>query len=190
MTTFRYPPHPQPYHQRDVKEAFAAIADFARAKKSDILFSMGTGLEVWCRDKLFEQIFKVVFTNQKLYPKGGGGMLEGDMGRENPLPSLFIGAEKTQIRQIPLVDEPPWPFKFLLELGGMIVCRPKNRRKFVRELRQYLNNHPQYEIGIDAKEWPDGSIAVFTYMFNVLSKKEARSNVNVPERQRRSGIPD
>lgn len=176
MTTFMVPRYPQPIHLHDIREAFAAIADAAGHTTRDMVFSYDQGIEVSCKEKLFDKLFKVVFVTEKLFPKHRSDNIE----TPGPLPTLFIGSEKTQVRQIPLTETRPWPFKFLLELGGMIVCRPLDRRDFVLELRQYLNNHPQYSIKVDAKEWPDGSIAVFTYWFSVLPKKERKANVNVP----------
>ncbi len=179
MTTFMVPRYPQPIHVHDIKEAFIAIADAAGQGPTAMEFSYNHGIEVYCREKLFDKLFKVVFITEKLYPKHRSDNVDGPVA---PLPTLFIGAEKTQVRQIPLTETRPWPFKFLLELGGMIVCRPSDERDFVLELKQYLNNHPQYSIKVDAKKWPDGSIAVFTYWFNVLPKRERKSNVNVPSR--------
>lgn len=179
-TTFRYPPYPQPFHQRDVKEAFLSVAGAAKAKKSHIVATLGTGLEVLCEDGLFEKLFRVIFTSQKLFPKSRSDSYEGDRGRVNPLPTLFVSGEKTQVRQVPLVDAPPWPFKFLLELGGMVVCRPSDRGDFLKELKQYLNNFPQYRLKVHADEWPDGSVVVVTTYFEKLKLLERKGNVNVP----------
>lgn len=185
MTTFMVPRYPQPIHVHDIKEAFIAIADAAgfdyRLGKME--FSYNTGIEVWCTEKLFDKLFRVVFITEKLYPKHRSDNIEvpGPQSYGGaPLPTLFIGSEKTQVRQIPLSETRPWPFKFLLELGGMVVCRPDNQRDFVLELKQFLNNHPQYVIKVDAKEWPDGRIAVFTYYFATLPKGKRKANVNVP----------
>ena len=107
------------------------------------------------------------------------------MTKDPPLlPSLFIGNEKTQIRQIPLVDGPPYPFRFLLELGGMIVLkRPKDPASVTRALRQFLNNHPQYRPRIAVHECPDGTIALYTYYIETArSRHEAKQNLNVPEK--------
>lgn len=179
LTTFVVPRHPQPVHVKDIKEAFIAIADAIGYDEKHLKFYFNVGIEVWASEKLFEKIFKVVFINEKLFPKmrHEGGGLGGGHGAE--LPTLFIGSEKTQVRQIPLVDRKPWPFKFLLELGGMIVVKTDDKRAFVKELKQYLNNHPQYRIMVDAKECPDGSIAVFTYWFQELKIDDARKNINV-----------
>lgn len=176
MTTFAVPRYPQPIHVHDVKEAFVAVADAAGYGPNNMRFTYHLGIEVYCRDTLFEKIFKVVFVTEKMFPKNRSDNIEGPA----PLPTLFIGSEKTQVRQIPLVETRPWPFKFLLELGGMIVCRPSDERDFALELKQFLNNHPQFEIKVQAKKWPDGSIAVFTYWFGVLPKKIRKHNVNVP----------
>jgi hypothetical protein len=178
MTTFSVPRFPQLVHVHDIKEAFIAIADAAGQGPSSLEFSYATGIDVYCKEKLFDKIFKAVFVTEKLFPKHRNDINEGPA----PLPTLFIGSEKTQVRQIPLTETRPWPFKFLLELGGMIVCNPVDKRDFILELKQYLNNHPQYSIKVDAKEWPDGKIAVFTYWFSVLPKKQRKANVNVPSR--------
>lgn len=100
------------------------------------------------------------------------------------LPSIFIGNEKTQIRQIPLVDGPPYPFRFLLELGGMIVLkRPKDPVSVTMALRQFLNNHPQYRPRIAVHECPDDTIVLYTYYIETAeSRREARQNLNVPEK--------
>lgn len=179
LTSFMVPRYPQPVHVLDVKEAFVAVADAAGHDERDLKFTYNAGIEVYCREKLFEKIFKVVFVNQKLFPIERGGNLEGYMA---PLPTLFVGSEKTQVRQIPMGQVRPWPFKFLLELGGMIVCAPENKRDFVLELKQYLNNHPQFSVKVDAKEWPDGKIAVFTWWFEKLPSRDRKKNVNVPDR--------
>jgi len=180
MTTFTVPRHPQPIHLHDIKEAFIAVADAAGYGPKNMIFRYDLGIEVYCRDTLFDKIFKVVFILEKMYPKHRSDNIQVPGPRSDaPLPTLFVGRDKTQVRQIPLTETRPWPFKFLLELGGMIVCRPSDRRDFVLELKQFLNNHPQFDIKVDAKEWPDGSIAVFTYWFNVLPKKERKHNVNV-----------
>lgn len=179
-TTFYVPPYPQPIHLLDVKECFEALRDTFGLSKTSVMFTHGTGLSVWTSGKFFEKVFKLVFINEKLYPVERTGNLKGDMGREAPLPTLFIGSEKTQVRQIPLAETRPWPFKFLLELGGMIVCRSTNKRDMLLELRQFLNNHPQYKIKVDAKEWPDGSVAIFTWWFEKLPRLERKHNVNVP----------
>lgn len=175
-TTFYVPPYPQPVHLLDVKEAFEALRDSTSTPKSQLVFTSGYGLHVWTSGKFFEKLFKVVFINEKMFPRAR----TGNMGREAPLPTLFIGAEKTQVRQIALAETRPWPFKFLLELGGMVVCRAADRRDLLLELRQYLNNFPQYRIKVDAKEWPDGSVAIFTWWFEQLPKLQRKSNVNVP----------
>lgn len=100
------------------------------------------------------------------------------------LPSIFIGNEKTQVRQIPLVDGPPYPFRFLLELGGMIVLkRPKDPVSVTMALRQFLNNHPQYRPRIAVHECPDDTVVLYTYYIEtVMSRREARQNLNVPEK--------
>lgn len=176
-TTFRVEKYPQPVHLTDAKEAFQVLAEFAKAKKSDYLMTLGHGLEVWTSGPLFEKLFKVIFVHQKLYPTERSSNVKGS---EAPLPTLFIGAEKTQVRQIPLATTRPWPFKFLLELGGMIVVRSADYRDVLLELRQYLNNHPRYRVKVDAKEWPDGSVAIFTWWFEELPKLERKKNLNVP----------
>lgn len=180
MTTFRVHRYPQPVHLLDVREAFKALEDYIGPKKGHLLITTGSGLEAWCHEKLFDKLFKIIYVNQKLYPKQGMLVTEGYGGRDLPLPTLFIGSEKTQVRQIPLSETRPWPFRFLLELGGMVVCRPTDRKDFLKELRQFVNNYPQYEIGVDAKEWPDGSIAVFTWWFRKLPRAERKKNVNAP----------
>jgi hypothetical protein len=142
--------------------------------------TLGVSLDVWCRARLFEKIFGAVFVKQKLFPVERTDNMEGYRGRELPLPALYVGSEKTQVRQIPLARERPWPFRFLLELGGTIVCVPEDRRDFVLEMRQFLNNYPQFEVRVDAKEWPTGEVLVYTWWFRQLPKSERRSNVNVP----------
>ena len=180
MTTFQVPRHPQVVHLNDVREAFIAIADAAGYGPRTLRFSYNAGIEVFCTRVLFEKIFKVVFVNEKLFPKNRSDNV-GEPGA--PLPILYVTSEKTQVRQIPLAETRPWPFKFLLELGGMIVCRPADKRDFALELRQFINNHPQFRMGIDVKECPDGSVAVFTWWFERLHGKWKRMNLNVPERR-------
>jgi hypothetical protein len=174
------PQYPQPVNLFDVRDAFVALADKFGYSRSDVIFTQGLGLEVYCAHRLFEKIFKVVFVSEKLFPRKQPGNVEGRGGLD--LPNLFVGRDKTQVRQIPLTEDPPWPFRFLLELGGMIVCRPVDRRDFFLELKQFLNNHPQFSVKVDAREWPDGSVAVFTWWFERLDKKSKKKNLNVPDR--------
>lgn len=171
-TTFRYVSAPQPVHILDVREAFQSIADFLGATKGQVIFSAGTALDVWCQGSVFEKIFKAIYIVEKLFPVVVSENDEGFSGRDLPLPSLFIGSEKTQVRQIPLVESPPWPFKFLLELGGAIVCAPDDRREFVAQARQFLGNHPQFDIRVDIKEWPDGKVILFTWWFGRVSGED------------------
>lgn len=172
--------HPQPVHMLDVKEAFVAIAD-AYGNVKDLTFIETRGLVVHVKGRFFEKLFKVIYLNERILPREREGRMDRGF-REIPLPSLFIGSEKTQVRQIPLVETKPWPFKFLLELGGMIVVRTRDTKGLLVELRQFLNNHPQFSIRVDAKEWPDGSIAIFTWWFERVPKKLIKKNVNVPPR--------
>lgn len=167
---------PQPIHLDDVRDAFIALADKCGFDRDKLHITRNIGIEIYTPDRLFEKLFKIIFSNEQLYPVKRSDNIDGVA----PLPSLFIGAEKTQVRQIPLTAAPPWPFKFLLELGGMIVCEPPDTKEFLKELQTFLNNHPQYRIKVDAKEWPDGKIAVFTYWFETLSRKQKRGNLNVP----------
>lgn len=157
---FAIPPHPEPIHHLDVKEAFIAVADGMGHDKKDLTFLKGYGLLVHAKAKLFDKLYKVIFINS--------GYREENMSRVSdapaPLPTLFIGAEKTQIRQIPLVEERPFPYKFLLELGGMIVVK-SDKKSVARELRQFLLNYPQIEARVSMKEWPDGSLALYTWFF-------------------------
>lgn len=174
-TWFIYPSQPQPYHQRDVKNCFKVLQQRLGAA-NDAQYTMGSGLNVFCKQGLFEKLFRKIFIEQKVFPKTEPHHVPVD----TPLPTLFIGAEKTQVRQIPLAEERPWPFKFLLELGGMIVCKAKDKRDLLLELRQYLNNHPQYRIKVHAEQWPTGEILIVTTWFQRLELQEAKRNVNVP----------
>lgn len=177
-TTFHLSPYPEVVDPLDVIDAFEAMRYAMSIKTRGMLVSHRHRLSVWTSDPFFEKLFKVLYSNQKLYPVPLDEVVEE--GR--PLPNLFVSSEKTQVRQIPLVDEPPWPFRFLLELGGMIVCRPKDKREFLESLRQYLNNHPQYRVKVDAKEWETGEVAVYTWWIAHVPDNEIRGNVNVPER--------
>lgn len=174
-TTFRVEKYPQPVLLEDVRECFVALADYMGYDRKAYVITLGHGIEIWTKDSLFEKLFKVIYSNEKLFP------IERHSRTEEiaPLPNLFISAEKTQIRQIPLVEHPPWPFKFLLELGGMIVVRPKDERDMLLELKQFVNNHPQFRLKVDAKKWPDGKIAIFTWWFEKLPKHERKKNLNV-----------
>lgn len=177
-STFVVDKYPQPVIFADVIDSFRAIQYFVGAKRSELKITSGSRLEAWTSQRLFDILFRTMFVSQRLYPVVRSSRFEGDMGA--PLPNLFVGAEKTQVRQIPLVEDPPWPFRFLLELGGMVVCRPRDRLDFLKELRQFLNNHPQFVVKVDVKTWPDGSQAVYTWWFEALSKRrEIRGNVNV-----------
>lgn len=178
--SFEVSPHPMPVHLDDIRDAFIALADKCGFDRETLRFARNIALEVYVPDRLFEKLFKIVFSNEKLFPIRRSDNVEGHGG---PLPTLFIGNEKTQVRQIPLSEVPPWPFKFLLELGGMIVCKPPDHKKFLDELKQYLNNYPQFKIKVDAKEWPTGEIVVFTYWFETVHRLEKRKNVNVPDKE-------
>lgn len=180
MTTFRLSRHPESLDVADVKEAFQVlenrVGDTVRCRYT----TSKAAMEVWCHERVFDKIFHAVFILEKVFPQQSGtDRLEGVRGREDELPVLYVSAEKTQVRQIPLVSVPPWPFKFLLELGGCIVCTPVDRRDFALELRQYLNNHPQFEIRVQLKEWPTGEVLVFTWWLRALPKIEAKENLNV-----------
>lgn len=179
MTTFLVPRYPQPVHVRDVAECFRAVAETVKHDVSEVVVTYNLGVEVRLSPDLYEKVFKLVFVNEKLFPVKTD-RVEDPALRDLPLPALFVGSEKTQFRQIPLVETRPWPFKFLLELGGMLVCRSVDRRDLLLELRQFLNNHPQFEVKVDAKEWPDGSVAIFTWWFRALPKLHRRRNLNVP----------
>lgn len=167
-TTFMVPRHPQPVDLRDVREAFEALVEKAGHSPRDARYSSNFGLEVWVRDRLFEKLYKVLFVRQKVASRPGQ---EG--GEFGPgLPSLFVGVDKTQVRQVPLVSQPPWPFKFLMELGGMLVVRTDDRRGLLVALRQYLLNFPQFQVGVEAKEAPDGTVVLFTWWFQKVSVLE------------------
>lgn len=168
-TMFLVRKHPEPVDLRDVREAFEALVEKAGHSPRDVRFSTNFGLEVWVRERLFEKLYKVLFTRQMILARDG----EGSGGRD--LPNIFVGADKTQVRQIPLVSQRPWPFKFLLELGGMVVIRTTDVRGMMQELRQYLSNFPQFQLGIEMKEAPDGSIVLFTWWFqrsDLLERKK------------------
>lgn len=178
MTTFRVEKYPRPVAHADVKEAFRVLQrESGLPVKCIEIVGSRDMIDVWCHEKLFDMLFKVLFANQQLFPQPQSPIMRDDRGT---LPTLFVSSEKTQIRQIPIAETRPWPFKFLLELGGMIVCRSTNRRDMLLELRQFMRNHPQYEIRVDAKEWPDGSVAIFTWWFRGLSRLESKENMNVP----------
>lgn len=177
MTTFTVARIPQPVDLLDVETAFRVLRDEFNSGREDLLIShSGVGLTAWTGEPLFEKLFKIVFMNQLLYPTTQQDGIEGG----GPLPNLFVSTEKTQVRQIPLSYGKPWPFKFLLELGGMIVVKTPQKRDFLLELKQFINNHPQFKIRVDAKEWPTGEIAVFTYWFEKLPHMQQRKNLNVP----------
>jgi hypothetical protein len=53
----------------------------------------------------------------------------------------------------------------------------------LEDLRQYLNNHPQYYVKVNAKERPDGTIAIFTYWFEDVPQRLKRGNINVPSKR-------
>jgi hypothetical protein len=173
-TTFYYNTQPQLFHERDVKIAFIVLSEHLGHKPPEWSLGHLNGLVFRCRERLFAKIFAQVFIKQKLFPT-----TKPDSG-PGPLPTLFIGREKTQVRQIPLADERPWPFKFLLELGGMIVCKAPDKRDLLLELRQYLNNFPQFRIKVHAEEWPAGEILIVTTWFQTLELQQRKKNVNVP----------
>lgn len=130
---------------------------------------------------LSDEMFQIMKRHVYSWDEGG----EHVPGHMPLLPSIFIGSEKTQVRQIPLVSGPPYPFRFLLELGGMIVLAPgQSPRDVLGELEQYLNNFPQFQVKVALNECPDGTVAIHTYWFNRLLPEDARNNINVPQRRR------
>lgn len=135
--------------------------------------------------KLYQHVFDRIFKILYEVPDGRSRKKLPEYEEFTPvLPSIFIGNEKTQIRQIPLVDGPPYPFRFLLELGGMIVLkRPKDPVSVTMALRQFLNNHPQYRPRIAVHECPDDTVVLYTYYIETVeSRRKARQNLNVPEK--------
>lgn len=176
-TTFVLPNYPQPVNLKDVRHAFESMREYLKFRPRDAIYTEGSGFEAWCSGPFFEKMFDMLFVKQMIWPKAPAESVHGG----GPLPNIFVGTEKTQFRQIPLVSEKPWPFRFLLELGGMVVVqRPSDPRDVALELRQFLNNHPQFRVKVSAKEWPDGSIAIFTWWFEHVPKLQRRKNVNVP----------
>ncbi len=177
-TVFRYEPFGEAAKVSDVKECFVTLIERIGKTPGRGLKGWRSNLglhalDFWVDDGLFEKLFDILYVKQKLYP-----VQTPDSG-QGPLPTLFVSAEKTQVRQIPLADTRPWPFKFLLELGGMIVCKTDNKRDLLLELRQYMNNFPHFRMMVHAEEWPTGEILIVTTWFQVLNKIEARQNVNV-----------
>jgi hypothetical protein len=173
---FRVEKYPMPVHLADVKEAFLALIDHFHCDRKDYFLTVGHGIEIEMREKLFEKFYTILYIKQKKTEKKRPESLE----KTSILPTLFIGHEKTQVRQIPLAHERPWPFRMLLELGGMIVCKTKNRRDLLMELRQYLNNHPQYDIKVSVHDWPTGEVAIHTWWFANVPVREKRAHVNIP----------
>lgn len=170
---FRYEPFGEMFRVSDIKECLIITCENIddRAVRGHKGWRSSSGihaLDFWTDEKLFELLFKELYVQQKLYP-----VQMPDSG-PGPLPTLFIGAEKTQVRQIPLADERPWPFKFLLELGGMIVCKTENKRDLLMELRQYLLNFPQFRIKVHAEEWPTGETLIVTTWFQQLKLMEKK----------------
>ena len=181
-TTFCVDKHPALYHHHDVGDAFRAVADkLGFEPNTHYMVAHNWGTECWCHAKLFEKLLKLLFLAEHRWPPIKTEVLGPDNSPQVPLPILTVGADKTQVRQIPLSRERPWPFKSLLELGGMIVVVPEDRYTFMAELKQFVNNHPQFEIGLQAKDRPDGSIAVHTYWFADVPKKLRKEHVNVPD---------
>ena len=171
-TTFRYEPFGHAAHVSDVKELFLTLIEriggFSKGAEYMVTAGMNA-LDLWTNEALFNKLFDLLYIKQKLVPvtKHVDSYLD-----PSPLPTLFIGREKTQVRQIPLVSERPWPFKFLLELGGMVICKTDNRRDLLLELRQFMANFPQVDLKVHAEEWPDGEILIVTTWFRILDKEE------------------
>lgn len=160
--SFSVQKYPQPVHFRDVREAFVAVAEGAGHGARELTFMEGYGLLVHARSKLFDKLFRVIFVLEKVLPK------EVAPAQDAPLPALFVGSEKTQVRQVPLVESKPWPFRFLLELGGMVVFRGADREELKSELRQYLSNFPQLDVRVTMKVCPDESVVLFTWWFRKM----------------------
>ena len=177
MQTFQLTQETIPYDQADIFEAFKTLASSYNGKAT--LFSKQKFIVHLHPLSFFNKIYKAIYIDEKL-PIINEGLRSRMTENPSPLPTLFIGREKTQVRQIPLAHNPPWPFHFLLELGGMVVAKTENKRELYESLRQFINNHPQFDIMVDAKECPDGSIAILTYWFKEVPKHMVKENVNVP----------
>lgn len=171
--TFWVDMYPRILDTADIHEAFTVLAESMGFKRSSLTKFTQSGYIVRMPEKLFQKIHELLYSRRK----------ERHMERRQepgPLPVLFIGREKTQVRQIPVVSSPPWPFHFLMEMGGMIVVSTRDRKRLYESLRQYLNNHPQYDVRVDAKELPDGKISIFTYWFQELKITHRKEHMNVP----------
>lgn len=166
-------PYYVPHSSQDLRDAFVALTESLGYAKHELEIYDKHGLLVSCTPKLFQDLHEVIFSD--VSPTSRPQTLP----HHAPLPTIFIGDEKTQVRQIPYADGPPWPYHFLLELGGMIIVRAPDPRAFISGLRQFLNNYPQLEVRVDAKEWPGGEMAVFTWWCQRLKGVRARQNINV-----------
>lgn len=164
----------------DVEEALTSLINKVKNKHPVKIDKSNYILSVTLYQSVFDRVFKILYE----VPDGRRKKPPVDPEFTPVLPSIFIGNEKTQVRQIPLVDGPPYPFRFLLELGGMIVLkRPKDPVSVTMALRQFLNNHPQYRPRIAVHECPDDTVVLYTYYIETVeSRREARQNLNVPEK--------
>lgn len=165
----------------DTEEAFISLLNKVNNTRPIKIDKSNNILVVKLYQHVFDRIFKILYE----VPDGRSRKKLPEYEEFTPvLPSIFIGNEKTQIRQIPLVDGPPYPFRFLLELGGMIVLkRPKDPVSVTMALRQFLNNHPQYRPRIAVHECPDDTVVLYTYYIETVeSRRKARQNLNVPEK--------
>jgi len=159
---------PEIIHPDDIVIAFKTIGESLDYDQRTLLFnSTRSRLIVYLHEGLFEKLYTALFTKQNIM--GRTVMEEGVRHRE--LPTLFLNAEKTQVRQIPLMEEPPWDFKFLLELGGCIVIRTDDIMKASEECRQFMLNHSQWDMRVELKQMPDGSYMFFTYWFTHRGNK-------------------
>lgn len=172
--TFWVDLYPRILDNADIHEAFCVLAESMGFKRRDLTKFTQSGYIVRMPEKMFEKLYGQIFSSRKLAEKNR------ETREPAPLPVLFIGREKTQVRQIPVVSSPPWPFHFLMEMGGMIVVSTRDRKRLYESLRQYLNNHPQYDVRVDAKELPDGKISIFTYWFQELKITHRKEHMNVP----------
>lgn len=176
-TLFVLRPFPRPIHEHDVREAFLAAAREAKIPETELsVTKRGTYWSIWVPYQLFDKLYKIMYTDENVLP----AKFEGSPGPKRVnLPALFTTREKTQTRQIPLAVERPWPFIHLMELGGMIIVKTDDPESMIKELRQFLNNHPRYDVRVDARVLDDNSISIFTYWFKDLPPSERKNRVNI-----------
>lgn len=161
---------PRPIHFSDIQSAFKALSDVVdkrtdRRHPSTLFDVTQSRIIVYCGNGVFNKLYEIIFTKQNLVSNSRTDTSTEEGRRDRELPTLFVSPDKTQVRQIPLMEDEPFDYRFLLELGGMIIVKTDDIMKITGQVQQFLNNYPQYDTRVELKRCPDETFAFFTYWF-------------------------